>query len=259
MDFDGITTLSFDCYGTLIDWETGILAALKPWLGANSKTPPDDQVLEIFGELEFEVEDANPGALYPEILGKVHKALGEHYGIPSSTGEQKAFGASVKDWPAFADSARALAYLKKHFKLVILSNIDRASFARSGEKLGVAFDAIYTAEDIGSYKPDPANFKYLLHHLKEEFGTRPDQLLHVAQSLFHDHQPAKKMNLHTCWIDRRAGKQGVGATVALYGPVDYDLRFETMAEFALAHQKQMSHTDLEKKLNASETSGKTRD
>lgn len=252
MDLDGITTLSFDCYGTLIDWETGIMAALRPWLDKNAIKAPNDQVLEIYGELEFEVEEANPGALYPEILGKAHKALGVHFSIPSSAKEQKAFGASIADWPAFADSAKALTYLKKHFKLIILSNIDRASFAQSEKKLGVKFDAIYTAQDIGSYKPDHKNFKYLLEHLKKDFKTRPDQLLHVAQSLFHDHEPAKKMNLHTCWIDRRAHKKGVGATVVVYGTVDFDFRFETMADFALAHQKHVSHANLEKRFKTSE-------
>ncbi|MCH7807205.1 MAG: HAD hydrolase-like protein [Proteobacteria bacterium] len=239
MDLDGITTLSFDCYGTLIDWEAGLLAALRPWLKKNRKNPPDEQVLEIYGELEFEAEEAAPGALYPKILGNVHQALGEHFGIPSSAAEQTAFAASIGDWPAFPDSPGALKYLKQHFKLVILSNIDRASFALSEKKLGIKFDAVYTAEEIGSYKPDKKNFRYLLSRLKEDFGTRPDQLLHVAQSLFHDHEPAKKMNLHTCWIDRRAGRDGAGATVVLYGPIDYDFRFESMAEFTRAHMGAM--------------------
>ena len=252
MDLDGIKTLSFDCYGTLIDWETGLLKVLGPWLKKNNKNPPDEQVLEIFGELEFEVEEASPDALYPEILEKVHQALGEHFNIPSTPAEQKAFGASVKDWPAFSDSAEALQYLQQYFKLVILSNVDGASFAHSAKKLGVTFDAIYTAQDIGSYKPDHENFHYLLRHLKEDFDTRPDQLLHVAQSLFHDHEPAKKMNLHTCWIDRRASKKGAGATVILYGPIDYDFRFESMADFVKDHKKHLSYINLEKRFKHSE-------
>ena len=249
MDFDGITTLSFDCYGTLIDWETGLLKVLRPWLTKNGKKPSDEQVLEIYGELEYEAEEAEPGALYPKILGQVHKALGEHFDIPSNPAEQKAFGASIGDWPAFSDSSEALKYLKQHYKLIILSNIDKASFAKSEKALGIKFDAVYTAEDIGSYKPDPKNFEYLLKHLKEDFGTRHDQLLHIAQSLFHDHQPAKKMNLHTCWIDRRAGKEGAGATVVLYGPIDYDFRFVTMADLANEHKKHLSFIKLEKRFN----------
>ncbi len=254
MDLDGITTLSFDCYGTLIDWETGLLAALRPWLKKNRQNPSDDQVLEIYGELEYEAEEADPGALYPKILGSVHQALGEHFGIPSSAAEQKAFGASIGDWPPFPDSAKALKYLKRHYKLIILSNIDKASFAKSEKALGVKFDAIYTAQDIGSYKPDPKNFEYLLKHLKEDFGTRPNQLLHVAQSLFHDHEPAKKMNLHTCWIDRRAGKEGTGATVVLYGPIDYDFRFESMADLANEHKKHLSYISLKKRFSTNENS-----
>ena len=236
MDLEGITTLSFDCYGTLIDWESGILSQLRPWLDKGGKTPTDDQVLEIFGELEFETEDAAPGNLYPKILEAVHKRLGRHFGIPSSAAEQKAFGKSVANWPVFPDSTDALKYLKQHFRLIILSNIDKASFAHSEKKLEVEFDAVYTAEDIGTYKPDHKNFHYLLDHLKQDFATRPDQLLHIAQSLFHDHEPAKKMNLHTCWIDRREGKDGGGATVVVYGPIDYDFRFKSMADFAQMHK-----------------------
>jgi 2-haloalkanoic acid dehalogenase type II len=147
--------LTFDCYGTLIDWESGIFTALQPLLERVPENPGRDAALELFAVHETEQERATPDLRYPELLAKVHARLSEHWGVDRDAGLEERFGQSVKDWPAFPDSADALAYLKQHYQLVILSNIDRQSFATSNEKLRVEFDAIYTAEDIGSYKPDP--------------------------------------------------------------------------------------------------------
>ena len=143
--------------------------------------------------------------------------------------------ASVGDWPAFADSAAALAYLKQFYKLVILSNVDRKSFAESEKRLGIAFDAVYTAEDIGSYKPDPRNFRYMIEALKRA-GHAERDILHVAQSLFHDHAPANAAGLRSAWIDRRAGAAGSGATPPPPAGVRYDFRFTSMAELVEAHR-----------------------
>ena len=213
MKLSNFDALSFDCYGTLIDWEAGILSGLRPWFEKNGKDLLDDEVLEAFGTCEPKVEHEFPNAPYPVILSHVHEMLGEQFGIPSTLEERDAFGASVKDWPAFPDSAEALKYLKENFKLFILSNIDKASFAESEKKLGVKFDGVFTAGDeIGSYKPDERNFHFMLHALENDYGIAPDRLLHVAQSLFHDHVPAKNLGLASAWIDRRAGKPGGGAT-----------------------------------------------
>ena len=221
--------LSFDCYGTLIDWETGITEALEPMLDDD---PPDpDFLLESFARLESAQQAATPGMPYPELLAGVHRQLAAELRRPTTPKLDAAFGASVPDWPAFPDSADALRYLKQHFRLIILSNIDRASFAASTRRLGVAFDAVFTAEDIGSYKPDPANFAYLLEHA----GSPPETILHTAQSLFHDHVPARHVNLATAWIDRRHAAGGWGAT----SPAErtsYDFRFETLEEMAEAHR-----------------------
>ena len=148
-----------------------------------------------------------------------------------------AFGSSVGNWPAFPDSASALGYLKQHYKLVILSNVDRLSFAASNKKLGVTFDAVYTAEDVGSYKPDPRNFTFMLEHLEADLGISKSQVLHTAQSLHHDHVPAERAGLARAWIDRRFGQSGGGATVIPEKKPQVDFHFKSMAELAQAHRK----------------------
>jgi 2-haloacid dehalogenase len=237
MDLRNFKALTFDCYGTLIDWERGILAELKPWVAAGGRALTDDQILEAFGVEESRCETATPAKLYPGILADTFRALGRRWTIPASEAQAAEFGRSVPRWPAFPDSAAALAYLKQHYKLVILSNVDRASFAESNKKLQVAFDAIVTAEDVGSYKPDLRNFRYLLAEL-EKMGLRPEQILHTAQSLFHDVAPAKSLGLKTAWINRRKGRPGAGATVLPKGDATPGIEFPSMAAFVEAHRKQ---------------------
>jgi 2-haloacid dehalogenase len=207
MQLSQFKALSFDCYGTLIDWEAGIVDALGP-LGRRSGVSPE-KLLEAYGQVEHELELAFPALAYSRLLEKVHERLSEKLGVPANVEEAMAFGASVGNWPAFPDTVEALAYLKQHFQLVILSNVDRKSFAASSRRLGVTFDQVLTAEEIGSYKPDLRNFEYLLSRVAEA-GIAKAELLHVAQSLFHDHVPANRMNIASAWIDRRAGKAGGG-------------------------------------------------
>lgn len=229
-DFDALT---FDCYGTLIDWETGILNELRGW--AQPAGLSDDALLEAFGAEESRCEAATPDKLYPAILADVHRALGQRWGLEPNKLAPIAFGGSVQRWPAFADSPQALAYLKEHYKLVILSNVDTNSFARSNQKLGVEFDLILTAQDIGSYKPDPRNFDYALKALGE-IGIARERILHVAQSLFHDIVPAKAIGLKTVWVNRRRGKAGGGATPAVSGDATPDLEVGSLAELADLHK-----------------------
>jgi len=226
-----IIALSFDCYGTLIDWESGILAALATWQARAGAEP--EALLAAFARHESAIEAEHPDLPYPQVLTKVMGGLGEEFDAEASAAEANAFGASVGDWPAFPDTAAALASLKRNFQLAILSNVDRASFARSNTQLSIEFDLICTAEDIGSYKPARANFDYLLARLDER-GIAPGELLHVAQSLYHDHAPALAMGLQTAWIDRRAGKSGGGATLAADPELRISNRFESMAELASA-------------------------
>jgi 2-haloacid dehalogenase len=227
--------LTFDCYGTLIDWETGICQAVSTWLEARGASATRDQILDAFASVEAPQQQATPGLRYPELLARVHAALAERLGVAPDAEAAAAFGRSVADWPAFPDSAAALGYLKQHYQLVILSNVDRASFAHSKRRLGVEFDAVYTAEDIGSYKPDARNFEYMLVRLGER-GIAPGQILHTAESLYHDHLPAKRCGLATCWIHRRAGKSGHGATRPPQTEVTPDFRFATLGEMAAAHR-----------------------
>jgi 2-haloalkanoic acid dehalogenase type II len=231
--------LTFDCYGTLIDWEAGILAALQPLLAKAAMPPSKDDVLESFARHESAQEAATPQMIYSDLLAAVHRRLADQWGLAADDADHRRFGNSVPDWPAFPDSAEALAYLKQHYKLVILSNVDRTSFAGSNARLGVTFDAIYTAQDIGSYKPDLANFRYMLDRLTE-LGIAKSDILHTAQSLFHDHAPAKALGLASAWIDRRHATGGFGATMAPPAGAGYDFRFTGMADFAAAHRAERS-------------------
>ncbi len=228
--YDAFSALSFDCYGTLIDWESGILAALAPWRARCGVDAEAEALLAAFARHESAVEHEQPGALYPDILTAVMGRISDQFRAPATAAECAAFGASVGNWPAFPDSAGALARLKQHFRLCVLSNVDKESFARSAARLGVAFDHVWTAQDIGSYKPDPRNFRYMIDRLAD-LGTPREQILHVAQSLYHDHGPAQEAGLRSVWIDRRAGRAG-GATRAPSPAARFDARFETLAGFA---------------------------
>jgi 2-haloacid dehalogenase len=225
--------LTFDCYGTLIDWEAGIHAALQPLL-RKAGGVGRDAALEAYGRHETAQEELTPTMVYSDLLAEVHRQLAKEWGVTMDEEAHRRFGASVPDWPAFPDSAEALAYLKRHYRLVILSNVDRASFAGSNRRLGVEFDAIYTAQDIGSYKPSARNFDYMLERLAAlGFGKR--DILHTAQSLFHDHVPAKRAGLASAWIDRRHDRDGWGATPPPEGQATYDVRFTSLGEMAAAH------------------------
>jgi 2-haloalkanoic acid dehalogenase type II len=227
--------LTFDCYGTLIDWESGIYTALQPLLAQSKLGLSRDQVLETFAQHESAQEEETPGMIYSKLLATVHRRLAKAWDIKSDEAEHVRFGASVPHWPAFPDSAEALAYLKQHYQLVILSNVDRESFKGSNRHLGVVFDAIYTAQDVGSYKPNRRNFEYLLKHLSDRGIARTD-ILHTAQSLFHDHAPARQIGLASAWIDRRHDQGGWGATMAPPKEAGYDFKFPSMAAMVEAHK-----------------------
>jgi 2-haloalkanoic acid dehalogenase type II len=225
--------LSFDCYGTLIDWETGLANVLGPWARAQGLDLDDDALLAAYSTQEARAEREHPGDLYPEILARSFRGLGAELGAEVSDGDAAVLAASVPSWPAFPDSHDALAALSSRYKLIILSNVDRRSFAASNQRLGVTFTAIITAEDVGSYKPAKANFDALLARLTQ-LGVARDKLLHVAQSLFHDHVPAKEAGLVSVWINRRADRPGWGATPSPPAPVVPDWEFPSLGAFAAA-------------------------
>jgi 2-haloalkanoic acid dehalogenase type II len=229
--------LAFDCYGTLIDWESGLLAALRPWQRRAGIKASDEKLLEAFAETESAIQAEHPTMLYPDTLATALRKLAARYQSAATAEEARGFGQSVKDWPAFPDSAAALDYLKRHYKLVIVSNVDRRSFAESNRKLGVEFDLVVTAEDVGSYKPALGHFEKALAELAR-MGIKKSEVLHTAQSLFHDHVPAKRMGLTSIWINRRAGKGGGGATKPPPVPVKPDWEVPSMAAMVELHRRE---------------------
>jgi 2-haloalkanoic acid dehalogenase type II len=222
--------LSFDCYGTLIDWE----AVLGPWAREQGLDLDDEALLAAYSEHEARAEAESPGELYPDILSRSFLELARQLGIDATAEEARRLAVSVPDWPAFGDAHDALVSLGKRYKLIILSNVDRASFVGTNRlHLGVTFDCILTAQDIGSYKPSPRNFEALLTEA-EKLGIADGTLLHVAQSLFHDHVPAKEAGLATVWINRRHNRPGWGATPPPPVDVNPDWEFHSMEAFAAA-------------------------
>jgi 2-haloacid dehalogenase len=236
MNWRDVRVLSFDCYGTLIDWDAGIHAALTPLLGRARNGLTREAAFSAFLARESRQQAETPDMLYADLLAEVHRQLARDWGVTADAAESHAFGQSVGDWPAFPDTADALRYLKRHYRLAILSNVDRNSFGRSNERLGVAFDAILTAQDIGSYKPDLRNFRALLDHVAG-WGVEPREVLHVAQSLFHDHGPANAIGLASAWIDRRneAAAWGASPTASPDG-TRFGVRFPTLDALVDAHR-----------------------
>lgn len=239
MRLSDFKVLTFDCYGTLIDWEGGIIEALKPLTDRVKRELTRDEILEAHARQEFRHERQTPCKRYQELLPVVYRRLAEGWGVDASWEECVTYGQSVRNWRPFSDTTEALQYLKQHFKLVILSNVDNATFAASNARLGVAFDAVYTAEDVGSYKPADGNFLYMMELLQERgYGKR--DILHTAESLFHDHEPANRHGLHSCRIFRRRGQQGNGAAMNPAAEPRYDFHFDTMGEMADAHAREMT-------------------
>jgi len=237
MKLTDFKVLTFDCYGTLIDWETGIHNGLQPLLARHKAALTKDQALEIFARHESDQQERTPEMPYSQLLSTVYKRLANEWAIPVANAEANIFSASIPDWPEFPDSVEALAYLKQHYKLVILSNVDRISFRSSNQRLKVEFDAIYSAQDIGAYKPSRRNFDYMLAHLRADFGFEKADILHTAQSLFHDHASANDFGLASAWIDRRHDQEGWGATVPVAHTPHVDFHFKSMAEMAQAHRE----------------------
>ena len=227
LDYGRFEALTFDCYGTLIDWEAGILAGLRGVLGPLGVEPPNEELLEAYARAEAAAE-AGPYLRYRDVLGRCLREVGTRYQVTPDDAEVTAFGGSVVDWPAFPDSAAALERLHERFRLGILTNCDDDLFAGSAARLGIDFDWVVTAQQVGSYKPDERNFRAAF----ERLGLPRERILHVAQSLFHDHAPAKRLGLTTVWIDRRQGRPGSGATPPTTAAPD--ATFTDMAAFAAA-------------------------
>lgn len=228
LDYGRFEALTFDCYGTLIDWEAGLTTAFRPILAAHGVQVDDEDVLVRYAGHEAAAE-AGPYLRYREVLAAGLRGVALDLGFEPTAEEVAAFAGSVVDWPAFPDSAAALSRLRERFRLGVVTNCDDDLFAASNARLGVEFDWIVTAQQVGSYKPAEANF----HAAFERLGLPRDRILHVAQSLFHDHVAAKRLGLSTVWIDRRHDRPGAGATPPVEGAAP-DATFPDMASFAAA-------------------------
>jgi 2-haloacid dehalogenase len=218
VNFQQFEVLSFDCYGTLVDWESGIMGALKTILSNHNITIDDKQILELFAQRES-IQEAGEYLKYREILKKVVENFGEKLGFTPTESELNSLAASIQNWEPFPDTVEALKALKERYKLTIISNIDNDLFAYTAKKLAVDFDWIITAEQVKSYKPSLQNFEFAL----QQMGISSDKLLHVAQSVYHDIVPAKTLGLTTVWVNRRQGKDGFGATVPASGTPDLEV------------------------------------
>ncbi len=233
MDLTKYEALSFDCYGTLIDWEAGILGVLRPWATECGLDVEDEQLLLAYAHHESATEGEHPLSLYPAILAEAFRRTGRSLGVVVDNAWAARLGDSVPDWPAFSDSSAALAALAEHYRLIIVSNVHRAGFAASNLRLRGDFASIITAEDVGAYKPADNHF-VALHRTLSELGIERNQLLHVAQSLFHDHVPALRRGLSSVWINRRHDRPGWGATPQPIEEYSYGAEFASMREFAAA-------------------------
>ncbi len=210
MDFGRFTHLTFDCYGTLMDWEAGILAALQPLIAKHGVTASEEQLLRLYTQFEAQQES---GAYQPyrRVLERVTEQIASELGFTLSAEERETLPASVGDWPPFPDTAQALGRLKTRYRLVILSNIDDALFAETQKRLPVPFDAVITAEQVGSYKPAHGHFLTAL----ERLGVPREQILHVAQSRYHDHVPAQALGFAGVWVNRPSRLAATGLSLSV--------------------------------------------
>ena len=226
LDFGNVKILSFDCYGTLIDWETGILSALRPLITHHGIDLPDQQLLELYGRFEREAQSQSPFVNYRTVLGNVLKKLGGHLALRVIPTEESVLADSLGDWPAFSDTVESLRVLKSRFQLAIISNVDDDMFSLTQRHLQVHFDWVITSEQLGLYKPSETNFRSAMRTM----GITPDQHAHVAQSLFHDIGPAGAMGINTVWVNR----PGAASTPVIDSKPDLEVPdLKTLADIAV--------------------------
>jgi len=226
MPFESIRLITFDCYGTLIDWENGLLAALRPILSHDGRNVPDLQILELYGEIEAELE-SGPYMPYRQVLAQASREIGRRLGEEISAEEGSAFAASLTRWKPFVDTVPALQTLASRFRLGIISNVDDDLFAETRKKLApVEFDFVVTAQQMQSYKPAQRNFEEAIRRS----GLSKDQILHAGQSLYHDVAPANALGIQNVWVNRPSIRPGAGA--ARPGTATPDYEVHTLAELS---------------------------
>ncbi|HMD15572.1 MAG TPA: haloacid dehalogenase type II [Terriglobales bacterium] len=220
MDFSRFSTISFDCYGTLVDWESGMLPVLRGVLANHSQSLPDAAILELYGEFEAEAE-SGPYQSYRDLLQSVVRSFAGRLHFEATSAEIHSLHESVHQWPAFSDTLLALRELRKRYRLVVISNIDDDLFAETRKHLGIEieFDGVITAQQARSYKPSLNNFQIALRTL----ALSPDRLLHAAQSVYHDVVPARSLGISTVWVNRKSARPGIGAVRASAGRPDMEV------------------------------------
>jgi 2-haloacid dehalogenase len=229
MDFSLFTTITFDCYGTLIEWEAGILPVLRTVLANHQQNLPDAALLELYGEFEAQAE-SGPYQRYREVLESVVRQFGRRCAFDPTPAELRSLHESVPAWPPFPDTVTALQKLQQRYQLAIISNIDDDLFAETRKHLGVDFAAVITAQQARSYKPALNNFRLALQKLKIE----PSALLHVGQSIYHDIIPAQSLGIRAVWVNRKSARPGVGAVRQATGKPDMEVSdLATLADFAV--------------------------
>lgn len=218
MNVENFEILSFDCYGTLIDWESGIIPVLNNLVANHLIDISEGQILEMFAKFESESE-AGEYIKYREVLKQVVEKIGKELGFKPTESELNCLANSIKNWQPFPDTITALQTLKQKYRLAIISNIDDDLFVDTAKHLQVEFDFVITAGQVKSYKPSKNNFEVAIKKME----IAPEKLLHIAQSIYHDIVPAKSMGLSTVWVNRRLGKEGFGATLAASGKADLEV------------------------------------
>lgn len=249
VDLTQAKALFFDIYATLIDWEAGIypkLLRLSQQAESSSNRLEDTpetrtRLLRSFAANDKVVGHENPTLPYSQVLQKVYACIATELGAKFSEEDQHAFGESIGDWPAFPDTVQAMQVLGRYYKLFVLSNVDNASFdrTRTGPLNGVRWDGIYTAEMIGSYKPNPNNYNYVVRRLNEEFSLEKDEMLLVAQSLDIDHVSAKALGFPPgIWIARNGSAMGgIREELENEGLIELGEVYHTLGEMAEAVEK----------------------
>jgi 2-haloacid dehalogenase len=228
LDLTRFKVLTFDCYGTMIDWETGIFSALRPILAAHNKSIPDSRLLKLYAELELKAEQGE-FLRYRNVLQSVVRGFGERLGFSPTDGEVRSLPESLANWQPFPDTVEALRKLKSRYKLAVMSNVDDDLFASTAPKLGVAFDHVITAQQAGCYKPCMRMFELA----EERIAVRREQWLHVGQSIYHDVIPAQSLGIATVWVNRPSPRPGAGAATAAAGKPDLEVpNLQTLAKLA---------------------------
>lgn len=237
IDFGRFKALTFDCYGTLIDWDSGISDLVRPWLLEMRSAVPPDLVVSTFALMQARHQQVRPTLLYPDVLRRSWRDIEEQFGWDESPERAESFAHSVGSWKPFPDTVESLHYLSRSYKLGILSNVDNASISNTLELLGVRFSTVVTAEDVKSYKPGLPHFEEAIRRFAAS-GIQKSEILHVAQSKHHDMIPGRQFGLTTVWVNRRHGKKGTGATLA--ASAEPDLTVNSLAELVAIHKSRSS-------------------